>query len=94
MPPKANVEHISRISYAMENNLEIRVGSIVILKSYIDGEMCHIGKVLRMNIWGGIGGVEIMMPGKPTLEISLERCYNATEAERKEYFKNVLKYDN
>ena len=95
MLPKENVEHISRISYAMENNLAIRVGSIVTLKStLIDSKMCHIGKVLRMNIWDGIRGVEIMIPGKHTLKISLERCYNATEKERKTYFKDVLKYEN
>lgn len=72
----------------------IRVGSIVALKStHIDGEMIHVVKMLRMNIWDGSGGV-VMLPGNGTIEVSLERCYNATEAERKLYFKNILKYEN
>lgn len=78
----------------MTNDPAIRVGSIVTVKSCFDGRRRHVGKVLKMNVWDGIGGVEVMLPGNRTIEFSLSRCYNATEAQRREYFKAVLKHDD
>ena len=69
----------------MAKNSSIKVGSIVRI-----GTECT-GTVLRTNVWQP-GGLHISLPGSGMIEVPLERCYNATEAERKEYFKEVLKY--
>ena len=76
----------------MAKNSPIKTGSIV---SYTDHEKIWVGIVVRMNTWNPVG-LQVKVPGKfsafMSVELPLERCYNATEAERKEYFKEVLKY--
>lgn len=70
---------------AKNSNSPIKVGSIVRVGTE------HTGIVLRMNVWQP-GGLHISLPGSGMIQVPLERCYIATEAERKEYFKEVLKY--
>lgn len=68
----------------MNDDPPITVGSIVRVGT-------ETGIVLRMNVWNP-GGVHIGLPGSGMIQVPLERCYVATEAERKEYFKEILKY--
>ena len=75
----------------------IHVGSIVRVKI---AWWWYPGIVVAENIWEPGGGYRVFVPGEigntgkigKMVETSLELCYNATEAERKIYFKNVLKY--
>lgn len=72
----------------MAKNSPIKVGSIVrVKKAWWD----EIGIVTHGNIWEP-GGYRIAIPGQGTVERSLDLCHNATEAERKKYFKAVLKH--
>ncbi len=70
------------------NDPAIKVGSIVRVKRAWWNE---IGIVVKTNIWKP-GGYLIRLPQYGMIERSLDLCHNATEAERKEYFKAVLKY--
>lgn len=82
----------------MEHDPAIHVGSIVCVKI---AWWLYPGIVVKENIWEP-GGYLISVPGKIgntgkigiTVERALELCYNATEKERKLYFKNLLKYEN
>lgn len=82
----------------MKNDPPIQIGSIVRVKI---AWWWYIGKVTHENIWEP-GGYRISVPGKigitgkinAMVERSLDLCYNATEEERKLYFKSVLKYEN
>ena len=76
---------------AKNSNLPIKVGSIVGVKVFYHPYTVHLGIVTHTNIWNP-GGLIIQIPGKGTMECSFERCYNATEAERKEYFWLKLKH--
>ena len=74
-------------------NSPIRVGSIVSIRSSNSEKIPgYIGVVIETNVWEP-GGRRISIPGIGEVETGLDKCYNATEAERKEYFKNVLKYE-
>lgn len=70
----------------------ITEGSIITVRSadaqHLPG---YIGIVLRSTTWEP-GTRQISIPGIGKVETALDRCYNATEAERKEYFKAVLKH--
>jgi len=71
----------------------ISVGSIVSIQSADSkGIPGYIGIVVATNVWEP-GGRRISIPGIGEVETGLDRCYNATEAERKQYFKNRLKYE-
>jgi len=71
----------------------ISVGSIVSIRSADSKNIPgYIGIVVETNVWEP-GGRRIYIPGIGEVETGLDKCYNATEAERKEYFKNVLKYE-
>jgi len=76
----------------MAKNSPIKVGSIVSVRSptpqHLKG---YTGIVTESGVWKP-GGMRIRIPGIGKVETALEKCYNATEAERKEYFKEVLKY--
>lgn len=68
----------------------IQVDSIVTIK----GAGAHRGYI-GIVVWHGTfdpGFRNIQLPGIGTVEAALESCYNATEAERKQYFKLALKY--
>lgn len=74
-------------------NLPISVGSIVSIRSADSKNIPgYIGIVIETNVWEP-GGRRISIPGIGEVETGLDKCYNATEAERKEYFKNALKYE-
>ena len=70
----------------------IREGSIVTVRSpdekFIDG---YIGIVVAPHTWQPMSRW-VSIPGIGEVETGLDRCYNATEAERKQYFKLVLKH--
>jgi hypothetical protein len=66
----------------------IQIGSIVVVKKAWWDE---VGIVVKTNIWEP-GGNLISIPGQGTVERSTDLCYNATEAQRKEYFKQALKH--
>lgn len=82
----------------MTSDPPIHVGSIVRVKI---AWWSYVGIVVAENIWEP-GGYRIFVPGEigitgvigKTVERPLELCYNATEKERKLYFKNVLKYND
>ena len=70
----------------------IKIGSIVrVITGFPVRDTKHIGIVIFDNIWMP-GGLKIQIPDNGTVECSVSNCYNATEAERKGYFKAVLKH--
>ena len=71
----------------MSSDLPIRVGDIV----NIAFPACdYLGIILQEHEYPGI--VKIKIPGYGWADLSSSRCSHATTKERKEYFKDVLKY--
>lgn len=76
----------------MEHDPAIRVGSIVSVREPMWQHLpAYVGIVIHDSTYNP-GFRKICMPGIGEVETALSKCYNATEAERKIYFKNVLKY--
>jgi len=79
----------------------IRIGSIVRVDSLPLDEgtkpMSFVGAVVEMGMWNP-GGVGVKFPAKnhppslSTVEVPLERCYNATKEEKQLYFLRLLEH--
>ena len=76
----------------MKLNPPIRHGSIVAIRA-IDRRPIpnYLGIVVKNPTWEPMTRL-ISIPGIGEVEAPFESCYNVTEAERKLYFKLVLKH--
>ena len=92
---KQNANFISEnasVADELKFNPPIRYGSIVAVRSVDNRPLSgYVGMVVENPAWDP-GTRLISIPGIGEVETGLDRCYNATEAERKLYFKQALKH--